>query len=81
MSTDEGKNTIQQIPYSFYVKYVTGVLLIWKNLEYLITNVLYARIVISSFPILPTEEFTFSYNEKRGIELEFGFRKDRDKER
>jgi len=36
---------------------------------------------ISTFPILPTEEFTFIYNEKRGIELEFGFRKGRDKER
>ncbi len=36
---------------------------------------------ISTFPILPNEEFTFDYNEKRGIELEFGFRKSRDKER
>jgi hypothetical protein len=36
---------------------------------------------ISTFPILPNEEFTFDYNEKRGIELEFGFRKGRDKGR
>jgi hypothetical protein len=36
---------------------------------------------ISTFPILPNEEFTFDYNEKRGIELEFGFRKNKDKER
>jgi len=36
---------------------------------------------ISTFPILPNEEFTFDYNEKRGIELEFGSRKGRDKER
>jgi len=36
---------------------------------------------ISTLPILPNEEFTFEYNEKRGIELEFGSRKGRDKER
>ena len=36
---------------------------------------------ISTFPILSNEEFTFDYNEKCGIELEFGFRKGRDKER
>jgi len=29
---------------------------------------------ISTFPILPNEEFTY-YNEKRGAELEFGLRK------
>jgi hypothetical protein len=26
---------------------------------------------ISSFPILPNEAFTFNYNDKRGVELEF----------
>jgi hypothetical protein len=26
---------------------------------------------ISSFPILPNEDFTFNYNDKRGVELEF----------
>ena len=25
----------------------------------------------SSFPILPNESFTFNYNDKRGVELEF----------
>jgi len=27
--------------------------------------------MMSSFPILPTEAFTFGYSEKRGVELEF----------
>ena len=31
--------------------------------------------VLSSFPILPNESFTFDYNEKRGVELEFKPRK------
>ena len=26
---------------------------------------------MSSFPILPNEAFTFNYNDKRGVELEF----------
>ena len=26
---------------------------------------------ISSFPILPNEAFTFNYNDKRGVDLEF----------
>jgi hypothetical protein len=26
---------------------------------------------MSSFPILPNEAFTFNYNDKRGLELEF----------
>ncbi len=30
---------------------------------------------ISNFPILLDEEFTFNYNEKRGVELEFGLKK------
>ena len=30
---------------------------------------------ISTFPILPNEEFTFDYNEKRGVDLEFGLKK------
>ena len=34
---------------------------------------------ISTFPILPNEEFTFNYNEKRGVELEFGLKKSKDK--
>ena len=34
---------------------------------------------ISTFPILPNEEFDFNYNEKRGVELEFGLRKSKDK--
>jgi hypothetical protein len=33
---------------------------------------------ISTFPILPNEEFAFNYNEKRGVELEFGLRKSKD---
>lgn len=27
--------------------------------------------MLSSFPILPTEAFTFDYSEKRGVELQF----------
>ncbi len=30
---------------------------------------------ISTFPILPNEEFTFDYSERRGVELEFGLKK------
>jgi hypothetical protein len=30
---------------------------------------------LSSFPILPNESFTFSYNEVRGVELKFNSRK------
>jgi len=37
--------------------------------------------LISTFPILPNEEFTFGYSEKRGVQLEFGFRKGKAKER
>ena len=32
---------------------------------------------ISTFPILPNEEFTYNYNEKRGVDLEFGLKKKR----
>jgi hypothetical protein len=31
--------------------------------------------------ILPNEEFTFGYNKKRGVELEFAFKKSKAKER
>jgi hypothetical protein len=34
---------------------------------------------ISTFPILPNEEFTFNYDEKHGVELEFGIKKDKNK--
>jgi hypothetical protein len=37
--------------------------------------------VISTFPILPNEKFTFSYNEKRGVELEFGLKKSKNKDK
>jgi hypothetical protein len=33
---------------------------------------------ISTFPILPNEEFTFDYTEKRGVELEFDVRRNKD---
>jgi hypothetical protein len=36
---------------------------------------------ISTFPILPNEKFTFSYNEKRGVELEFGLKKGKNKDK
>ncbi|HKG89205.1 MAG TPA: hypothetical protein VKA95_12840 [Nitrososphaeraceae archaeon] len=35
---------------------------------------------ISSFPILPNEAFTFNYNDKRGVELEFRPRKKKKEE-
>jgi hypothetical protein len=31
--------------------------------------------ISSTFPILPNEKFTYNYNEKRGVDLEFGLRK------
>ncbi|HEX2014640.1 MAG TPA: hypothetical protein VLA68_05365 [Nitrososphaera sp.] len=31
--------------------------------------------ILSSFPIMPDESFTFSYDMKHGIELDFGRRK------
>lgn len=31
--------------------------------------------VLSSFPIMPDESFVFSYDAKRGVELDFGRRK------
>jgi hypothetical protein len=31
--------------------------------------------LLSSFPIMPDESFTFSYDEKRGVEMDFGRRK------
>jgi hypothetical protein len=30
---------------------------------------------LSSFPVMPDESFTFSYDEKRGVEMDFGRRK------
>ncbi|MER3408054.1 MAG: hypothetical protein C4292_04710 [Nitrososphaera sp.] len=30
--------------------------------------------MLSSFPIMPDESFTFSYDEKHGIEMDFGRR-------
>ena len=37
------------------------------------------NISISTFPILPNEEFTYDYSEKRGVELEFGLKKSKDR--
>jgi hypothetical protein len=31
--------------------------------------------MLSSFPIMPDESFIFSYNSKKGVELDFGRRK------
>jgi len=31
--------------------------------------------LLSSFPIMPDESFNFSYDSKRGVELDFGRRK------
>ena len=76
------RNTIQQIPYSFYVKYVTGVLLIWINLEYPTINALSAGILQSQlFRYYLLKSLPLAIMKKSGIELEFGFRKGRDKER
>jgi hypothetical protein len=35
---------------------------------------------MSSFPILPNESFTFNYNDKRGVDLEFRPRRKKEKE-
>ena len=37
------------------------------------------NIAISTFPILPNEEFTYEYSEKHGVELEFGLKKSKDR--
>jgi len=64
----------------FFVKYVTGVPRILINLEYLMIYVPICRsTAISTFPILPNEEFTFDFDEKHGVELEFGIRKGKGK--
>jgi hypothetical protein len=34
---------------------------------------------MSSFPILPNESFTFNYDDKRGVDLEFRLRKKKEK--
>ncbi len=36
---------------------------------------------MSSFPILPNEAFTFNYNDKRGVDLEFRPRKKKEKKK
>ena len=36
---------------------------------------------MSSFPILPNEAFTFNYNDKRGVDLEFRPRKKEEKKK
>ena len=38
------------------------------------------NVEMSSFPILPNEAFTFNYNDKHGVELEFGPRKKKKQE-
>jgi hypothetical protein len=40
----------------------------------------YLKMEMSSFPILPNEVFTFNYNDKRGVELEFRPRKKKKQE-
>lgn len=36
---------------------------------------------ISTFPILPDEEFAFNYCERHGVELEFGLRNSKNKDK
>jgi hypothetical protein len=36
---------------------------------------------MSSFPILPNESFTFNYNDKRGVDLEFRPRKKKEEKK
>jgi ribosomal protein S27E len=36
---------------------------------------------ISTFPILPNEEFAFNYSERHGVELEFGLRNSKNKDK
>jgi hypothetical protein len=36
---------------------------------------------ISTFPILPNEEFAFNYCERHGVELEFGLRNSKNKDK
>jgi hypothetical protein len=58
------------------VRHVTRVLPTLINPESLITNVLHVVTFRSpTFPMLPNEEFTYNYNEKRGVDLEFGLKK------
>jgi hypothetical protein len=69
---------VWQSQYLFYVKHVTGVLLILIPAK-LNKCPTCGNTSISTFPILPNEEFTFNYNEKRGVELEFGLKKSKDR--
>jgi hypothetical protein len=61
------------------VKHAIGVLPILISLKSLVIDVLSVVTHHSTFPILPNEEFTFNYNEKRGVELEFGLKKSKDR--
>jgi hypothetical protein len=51
------------------VKHVIGVLHVLINLDYLEKCLICLNEEMSSLPILPNEAFTFSYNDKRGVEL------------
>ena len=57
------------------MKHVIDVLYILINPDYLEKCPICLNRKISSFPILPNESFTFNYNNKRGVDLEFRPRK------
>jgi hypothetical protein len=63
--------------YSFFVKHVIGVCPTYFDKSRLPTEKcpICSNTEMSSFPILPNEAFTFNYNHKRGVELEFRPRK------
>ena len=62
------------------MKHAIGVLPILISLESLVIGVLSVVTFQSQLsPYLPNEQFTFNYNEKRGVELEFGLKKSNDR--
>ena len=70
---------VQQNQYLFFVKHATGATYFDKSRVPSDKCPICRNIAISTFPILPNEEFAFNYNEKRGVELEFGLRKSKDR--
>ena len=66
--------------YSFYATQVIGVQLILIRpvpIDNICPGCSVNNNELTSFPIMSNESFTFGYNEKRGVELEFKHRRKR----
>lgn len=76
MSTSESRKYVQQSQYSFFVRHCHWCATYFdKSRAPSDKCPICGNTAISTFPILSNEEFVFNYNEKRGVELEFGLRK------